>query len=158
MDYAQVFLAANRAPSAACADVLYLPHWAADDWNNLLRRARARSVHSSEIVIARGAEERSVCFVVAGQFEVGSVYVDGMSFSPLARIGPGSVLGEQSFFDGLPRSANVWAITEGELLVLQFEDYRRFSDDAPALARDLVFAMSRVLSLRLRNTTVRSRR
>jgi CRP-like cAMP-binding protein len=65
------------------------------------------------------------------------------------------VFGEQSFFDGLPRSANVWACTAGEVLVLPFEAYRTFSAAAPALARDLVFALGRILSLRLRNTTIR---
>ena len=34
----------------------------------------------------------------------------------------------------------------------------RFHDGEPVLARDLLFALGRVLSLRLRNTTVRIRR
>jgi CRP-like cAMP-binding protein len=65
------------------------------------------------------------------------------------------VFGEQSFFDGLPRSANVWAHADGELLVLTFDAYTQFADDEPNLARDLVFSLARILSLRLRNTTVR---
>ena len=74
------------------------------------------------------------------------------------RPGAGSVIGEQSFFDGQPRSANVWAVTDGELLCLTGDQFRVLSDSEPVLARDLLFALGRVLSLRLRNTTVRIRR
>ena len=76
----------------------------------------------------------------------------------LARIGPGSVLGEQSFFDGEPRSANVWAITDGTLLRWEFEAFERFATAEPKLARELAFAVARVLSKRLRMTTIRVRR
>ena len=81
-----------------------------------------------------------------------------MTIAPLERIGAGSVIGEQSFFDGLPRSAHVWAVTDGELLTLEFDDYKRFGQEEPTLARDLLFALARVLSVRLRNTTFRVRR
>jgi hypothetical protein len=39
--------------------------------------------------------------------------------------------------------------------VLTFDAYTQFADDEPNLARDLVFSLARILSLRLRNTTVR---
>ncbi|MCC7483516.1 MAG: cyclic nucleotide-binding domain-containing protein [Burkholderiales bacterium] len=139
-------------------DVLRLPGWTVSDWDNLLRRTRTLPVRASEVVIQRGAMDRTISFVAAGLFEVGITQVDGVSISPLARIGPGSVIGEQSFFDGLPRSANVWAVAGGELLALDFDDFARFGRDEPALARDLLFALGRVLSSRLRNTTFRVRR
>jgi len=72
--------------------------------------------------------------------------------------GAGSVVGEQSFFDGQPRSANVWGVSDGELLQLELEDFRRFGYEEPELTRDLLFALARVLSARLRNTTMRVRR
>ena len=96
--------------------------------------------------------------MASGVFEVGITYVDGMSLSPLAKIQRGSVIGEQSFFDAQPRSANVWAVTDGELLRLPHAAYEAFAGEHPGLARDFVFAVGRVLSMRLRNTTVRIRR
>jgi CRP/FNR family cyclic AMP-dependent transcriptional regulator len=146
---------AARASNPPSSDVLVLPHWSESNWIDLLGRALPRRVHTNEIVIARGAAERCLYFTVAGEFEVGSAYVSGFSFNSLANIPAGSVFGEQSFFDALPRSANVWAHTEGELLILPFDTYQAFAQDRPMLARDLLFALSRVLSLRLRNTTVR---
>ena len=146
---------AARASNTPSSDVLVLPHWSEANWVDLLGRTVPRPVHANEIVIARGAEERCLYFTVAGEFEVGSAYIGGFSLTSLANIPAGSVFGEQSFFDALPRSANVWAHTPGELLILPFETYQGFANDRPVLARDLLFALSRVLSLRLRNTTVR---
>jgi len=158
LDHAAIFTEACRKPRAAGEDVLELPGWSEAQWSRLLALTVPRAVQSSEIVIQRGADERTLYFVSRGQFEVGSAYVDGTSFSPLARISVGSVIGEQSFFDALPRSANVWASGPGELLSLRFDAWLEFAQSEPALARDLLFAISRVLSLRLRNTSVRVRR
>jgi CRP-like cAMP-binding protein len=155
VEHVQLFIDAARAGDAPASDVLELPHWTPADWDALLSRASFRKVEPSEIVIARGALERSLHFTVAGGYEVGSGYVGGLSITSLARIPAGSVLGEQSFFDGLPRSANVWAHGPGELLTLSYEHYLEFATQSPLLARDLVFALARILSLRLRNTTMR---
>jgi CRP-like cAMP-binding protein len=139
-------------------DQLLLPDWSDADWNKLLDRTRPRPYRASEMVIQRNAPDRALYFVVAGSLEVGITLVDGVSISPLARIHAGSVVGEQSFFDGQPRSANVWGVSDGGLLRLELEDFHRFGREEPALARDLLFALARVLSTRLRNTTVRIRR
>lgn len=139
---------ANGAPPAS--DQLLLPEWSDADWNNVLDRTRPRPYRASEIIIQRGAAERALYFVVAGSLEVGITQVDGVTFVPLARITAGSVVGEQSFFDRQPRSANVWGVADGGLLLLELEDFDRFGREEPALAR--------VLSTRLRNTTMRVRR
>jgi len=153
-------IAALRAVSGAPAgsDFLLLAKWSDADWSKLLDRTRPRLFRASEFVIKRGATDRALHFVVAGSLEVGITQVDGVSISPLARIIPGSVVGEQSFFDGQPRSTNVWAVTDGELLRLEYDEFMQFSEAEVALARDLLFALARVLSSRLRNTTFRVRR
>lgn len=132
-----------------------LPHWSEQDWNTLLSRTSPRHVAANELIITRGAQERCLYFTVSGEFEVGGAYIGSVSLTTLARIPAGSVFGEQSFFDGLPRSANVWAYAAGDLLVLPYERYADLATSAPALARDLAFSLARILSLRLRNTTVR---
>ena len=155
-DQITVFRVAGIKPPAD--DVLLLSEWGEGDWEKLLARTRVQPVRASEVVIQRGATDRTLSFVSSGLFEVGITQVDGVSISPLARIGAGSVIGEQSFFDGQARSANVWAVTEGELLALDFENFTSFAGAEPALARDLLFALARVLSVRRRNTTFRVRR
>ena len=155
MEYARAFMNATQAAARSSADGLLLPDWTEQDWETVLSLATPRRVAPNEIVIARGVEERSLYFTLAGEYEVGGAYIGALSLTSLARIPSGSVFGEQSFFDALPRSANVWAHAAGELLVLPFEGYEALSAAAPALARDLAFALARILSLRLRNTTVR---
>jgi CRP-like cAMP-binding protein len=155
-DHVALFKGVSGAPPAT--DLLLLPGWSDADWNKVLDRTRPRPYRASEFIIQRGAADCELYFVVAGSLEVGITQVDGVSFVPLARITAGSVVGEQSFLDGQPRSANVWGVSDGGLLRLELEDFHRFGREEPALARDMLFALARVLSLRLRNTTVRVRR
>jgi len=153
-------IAVLRAASGALAggDRLLLLEWSDADWNKLLDCTHPRPFHASEVVIQRGSTDRALHFVVAGSLEVGITQVDGVSISSIAKINIGSVIGEQSFFDGQPRSANVWGVADGELLRLEYDDFMRFGRQEAALARDLLFALARVLSSRLRNTTFRVRR
>lgn len=153
-------IATLRAASSALAggDRLMLAEWGDADWNKLLDRTRSRLFRTSEVVIERGAVDRAMYFVVSGALEVGITQVDGVSIVPLAKITPGSVVGEQSFFDGQPRSTNVYGISDGELLRLEYAEFLRFNEEEMRLARDLLFALARILSARLRNTTVRVRR
>ena len=139
-------------------DNLLLAQWGESEWRKLLAVTAVRPYKASEVVIQRGVADRSLYVVAAGALEVGVTYVDGVSISPLAKIGAGSVIGEQSFFDGEPRSANVWAVTDGELLCLTQERFNNLAQSDPGLTRDLLFALGRILSLRLRNTSMRVRR
>ncbi|MDB5866821.1 MAG: hypothetical protein JWO70_4627 [Betaproteobacteria bacterium] len=156
-EYAEIFAGATGAPQAY-ADRLFLPRWGVAEWRKLLAGTTVRPFKASDVVIRREATERSLFFIAEGTVDVGVTMIDGLSVSSLARIGRMSVIGEQSFFDGAPRSANVWAITDGTLLCWDIEAYERFGEQEPALARDLLFALGRVLSSRLRMTTIRVRR
>jgi CRP-like cAMP-binding protein len=158
MDPVAVFAAPPSPDAAVRLDRLVIPAWERAHWERLLAHTIPRTLTASEVLVESGGADRSVHFVVAGEFDVGITYVDGLSMSPVAKIGAGSVVGEQSFFDGNPRSANVWAVSDGQVLTLPFHAFERLAAADPPLARDLVFALGRVLSLRLRNTTVRVRR
>lgn len=154
-DYADVFI---RESAVGGPDRLKLPRWTAPDWRRLLASTTVRMFRASDVVIQRGIPDRALYLVAEGVLEVGVQTFDGVSIASLARISAGSVIGEQSFFDGEPRSANVWASTDGALLRWEFEQYRTFGETEPALARDFLFAIAAVLSTRLRMTTIRVRR
>lgn len=155
-DWASVFVRAES--DRVMPDALALPHWGDGQWGKLLSHTTVRPFRAGEFVIQRGAADRTLYLVAAGSLEVGVTQVDGVTMTSLARISAGSVLGEQSFFDGQPRSANVWAVSDSTLLLLPFTAFTQFGEDDPALARDFLFAMARVLSIRLRNTSFRLRR
>lgn len=54
----------------------------------------------------------------------------------------GDFFGEMSLLDGQPRSANVLAMEEARLLVLQREDFLRHLREAPAVAVNILSEMS----------------
>lgn len=157
MDYISIFRRIADDPANAEGQYLLLPGWRDQEWQKLFAATTPRPFKASEFVIQRGVRDRALYFVAAGLLEVGVTYVDGVSINPLAKIGVGSVIGEQSFFDGHPRSANVFAVSDGELLCLTPEKFHQLSEAEPALVRDLLFGLARILSLRLRHTTFRMR-
>src|SRR4051812_31447214 len=105
--------AAVGGPDSADGDLLALPGWGVSEWRKVLDGTSLRAFKVSEVVIQRDAIDRALYFVAAGTLEVGVTMIDGLSVASLAHIGPRSVIGEQSFFDGEPRSANVWGVTDG---------------------------------------------
>jgi CRP/FNR family transcriptional regulator, cyclic AMP receptor protein len=158
MDYISIFSRSGNHTRNPEGEYLLLPGWREEQWQKLFAATTPRPFKASEFVIQRGVDDRALYFVAAGLLEVGVTYVDGVSINPLAKIGAGSVIGEQSFFDGQPRSANVWAMADGELLCLTPEKFHQLAQTEPELIRDLLFALGRILSLRLRHTTFRVRR
>jgi CRP/FNR family cyclic AMP-dependent transcriptional regulator len=156
VDHVAVFRRERPGAGDSNNDALRLP-WDEEVWKKLLARTEPQRFRAGDIVIQRGAMDRTLYFVVAGALEVGVYRAGSEGTAPIARIGVGSVIGEQSFFDGQPRSTNVWAVSDGELLRITPEAFDAFGQQEPALARDLLFALGRILSVRLRNTTFRSR-
>lgn len=154
-DYVDVMM---RAAQSGAPGRLRLTDWDAAQWAKLLASTTVKPFRASEVVIQLGVKDRALFLVAEGMLEVGVTMFDGVSVSSLARIEAGSVIGEQSFFDGEARSANVWAVTDGALMRWEFEQYRRFGEEEPELARDFLFGVAQVLSSRLRLTTIRIRR
>ncbi len=71
----------------------------------------------------------------------------------LSTIAPLSIFGEQAFLDGLPRSASVRATADAEVHLLTREAFDSFGVRHPALARQLLLELGRIVSLRLREMT-----
>lgn len=130
-----------------------LPHdWSVADWARLFECGDVRRIVAGEALIRRGDPERSLLFVLRGSLEVISHSGHGLSLGALSKVGAGTVLGEVSFFDGLPRSASVWALADSDVAAITFEQFTKFESGHPKLARDLLFALGQVLAARLRST------
>jgi CRP-like cAMP-binding protein len=85
-----------------------------------------------------------------------SASLNDSSLSTIAKIWPGSVVGEIAFFDEGPRSAKVWAIEDSALLRLDFGDFQRYAAAHPVRTNELLFALGRLLALRLRRVMTQS--
>jgi CRP/FNR family cyclic AMP-dependent transcriptional regulator len=136
------------------ADLLLVPQWQAADWETLFSHARRLQVANGKVLIRQDASERALYFVGSGLLEVTTI-LSRDSLGRIAKIYPGSVVGELAFLDGRPRSAKVWAVAESELYRLDFEDYQKFANAHPRQACDLLFAVGRVVALRLRRSQAR---
>jgi CRP/FNR family cyclic AMP-dependent transcriptional regulator len=140
---------------ATSAEALLLPNWDNDDWKQLFRFTSTRRVSTGEALIRRGEPGRTLYFVLNGQLEVIAHSGDGLSLGRVAVVSAGSVLGEQAFFDAGPRSAAAWAVEDCEVAAMTLDQYAAFEKSSPARARDLLFALGRILAMRLRRTTAK---
>lgn len=148
-------IAGFRAGSSSSGEALLPRGWNDEDWRSLFRFTSIRRVAAGDALIRRGEPDRMLYFLLRGDVEVVARSIDGMTMGHVARIGAGSVFGEQSFFDGRPRSASVWAVDDCEIAAMTTEQFGAFEEARPALARDLLFALGQILATRLRQTTAR---
>jgi CRP-like cAMP-binding protein len=131
--------------------LLVVPQWQKSDWEGFLSHANPLHVARGQVLIREDASERVIYFVSSGLLEVTSV-IGGQSMGTLAKVHPGSVVGELSFFDGRPRSAKVWSVADSELYRLDYGAFLQYADAHPRQACDLLLAIGRVVALRLRRT------
>ena len=140
---------------ATPGEVPLLPSWRDEDWKQLFRFTSTRKVMAGEALIRHGEPDRTLYFVLHGDLEVIVRSDDGLTMGRVALVGAGSVLGELAFFDGGPRSAGAWAVGDCEVAAMTPDQYTAFEQSSPALARELLFALGRILAIRLRTTTAK---
>lgn len=110
-----------------------------DDWAMLLDHSETRLFSPNELILARGDHDRALYLLIAGWVK-----------APSGVVHPITTLGEAAFLDGTPRSVNVVAMSEGEMLRLSFESFEALSARNPSLGRDILLDLGRILSARLR--------
>jgi CRP/FNR family cyclic AMP-dependent transcriptional regulator len=124
------------------------------DWDVLLSYATTQRFHADEQVITAGDKDDSLLLIGAGDLEVLIPSSRGRTLKQLTVIRAGSVIGEQSFFDQQPRSTHIRALSDGELYRLSREKFMVLSAKNPQLARMLLLDLGKIISLRLRQTTL----
>ena len=146
-----VHAAAEERPDR---QLLVVPQWQEADWAMFLSHAEPLKLARGKVLIQEDASERVIYFVSSGLLEVTSV-LTSQGMGALAKVHPGSVVGELSFFDGRPRSAKVSAVADAELYRLDYDDFLQYADAHPRQACDLLMGIGRVVALRLRRTQAR---
>lgn len=120
------------------------------DWARLLRPTKLRKFPPRETLVQAGSTERHLMILLDGRAEVLMARADGTR-QQLAVLEAGTVFGEQSFLDGLPRSATVTAMEECMVRTLSLKDFRAWSEQEPRIALALLADLGRILSLRARH-------
>ena len=152
MNVSSFFDYPNRAGNDYAADLVFLPNHSDAAWRTLLSYTDTVRFRAGESALHLGEIDRALYIVTAGHLEVLVPHgLQGMRV--FAVVEPGAVVGEQSFFDGEPRSAMVRAVSDGEMLRLSFDRFETLAAREPRLARDLLLDLGRILAIRLRLTT-----
>lgn len=143
LDLAQPGLA---SATAARAEALIgasgmLAHLSIADRGALAERASRRRLHRGDIVVRRGDPSDALFIVVSGRFHV--LQAGGRI---VAEIGAGEPIGEIGFFAGEPRTADVVAARDSEVLVLTRADYDALAARAPQLPHAIIEALAKRLA------------
>ncbi len=132
--------------------LVFLGDCSDEDWQVIRDHSETRRCPAGDTVIAPGEGDRALYIVAEGTLDVLLRRGRRGRSHRVASLGPGSVFGELSFFDGRPRSALVRAMTDVHLLRLSFGAFEVLSAKDPVLARSILLDLGRILAARLRKT------
>jgi CRP-like cAMP-binding protein len=110
--------------------------------------ALEQSVARGKTIFAKGDVGTSLFAILEGQAKVVSFSVQGKN-AVLNFLGPGDIFGEIALLDGGERTADVTAVTNCRLMVIERRDFLPLVHSRPEVAQKLV----EVLCARLRNTS-----
>lgn len=127
-------------------DFVLLERWSDAQWQALGSFGDHRRFRAGERVVSVGEVDRSLYIILGGALEVSF----GGRRQRRTTLEQGSLIGEVAFFDGLPRSADVRAVTDADLLCVSRQSFEVFAARHPDLARELLLELGRLLALRLR--------
>jgi CRP/FNR family transcriptional regulator, cyclic AMP receptor protein len=111
--------------------------------SELSSRLRPFPVSAGVRIVTKGEEGEELYIVRSG--EVAVRHGDDV----LARIGPGSVFGELAVLDPAPRSADVIATTDADLLILDRTTLLDLMGRRPEVAADIITMLVRRLRARI---------
>ena len=121
-------------------------HIKAAHWELLSAYLQPTLLSPGQVLITKGSNDRAVYFV-----EYGSLTVhleDSAGKVRMAIIGPGSAVGEGSFFSHLPRKANVQATTGSQVWAMAPMRFSEMSNRQPAVALAVTMALGGLVASR----------
>ncbi|MEO8159852.1 MAG: cyclic nucleotide-binding domain-containing protein [Arenimonas sp.] len=118
-----------------------------DEKEFLFLAASHLDVLAGEVVLRKGEAGSALFLVLDGAIEVRDER--GGQVRVLGTLGAGQLFGEAAFLMGTPRSANVVAIADSHLVVLDLEAFARLGEEHPAVALKVMRNLCRTLCLRL---------
>lgn len=119
-------------------------------WNRLVSLAENRIFSAGEEIVHAGEEDDAVYLLAEGSVEV--VFTSSRSSEAIVVITEGAVFGEITFFDQLPRTATIRALTNGSALRITRKVFNEFAAWEPNVARQFLLDLGKTMALRLRHT------
>jgi CRP/FNR family cyclic AMP-dependent transcriptional regulator len=129
----------------------------ADMLGSLMLHVRAQP---GQVLIAEGDASDWMMLLLRGTVDVGKRKIGAEADKAvpgdntrLAVLREGAVLGEMSMFDGEPRYASCWALSEVEAAVMDRAAVARLISSHPEIGAKLLVKLTQLLAQRLRNTS-----
>jgi CRP-like cAMP-binding protein len=116
---------------------------------HLARLGRLRAVRRGDRLIEQGTSGDRLFIIVSGDMQA---VIGGKE---VGRIGRGEVAGEIALLDEEPRSADVIALTEGEVVEIMRGDLLRLMERRPRLGTAVMGNLATDLAEKLRKVDVR---
>jgi CRP/FNR family cyclic AMP-dependent transcriptional regulator len=112
---------------------------------DLGRECREKSFKAGTTIIKQGDSGAGLYIITSGHGKIMKEHGPDRPEEELATFGPGSVIGEMTLLDDLPRSANVVATEPVTALVLPVWEFRSAMRTHPDIAIKLLAVLSRRL-------------
>ncbi len=125
-----------------------------EDYEALVDYLTVQKIEAGILVFREGERGTRMCLLLEGRLEVFK-RDDGGTDKKITDVGPGKLIGEMSLIDGMPYSATVISSAASTLVMLSRESMQRVCDERPRVGNKLLWKISHLLSLRLRQTTGR---
>ena len=117
----------------------------------LLLASEIRYAHAGRLLIKAGDMGSEMFVVLEGRLEARQALEDG-GYKALREFGVGDLFGEIGPLSGVPRTADVVACSEAQVLVLSWDRIDRLTRVFPLLAFKLFRNLTRIIGARLRQT------
>lgn len=112
-----------------------------------VKRLRYKRVPAGTKLLVEGEQGNTLLVIASGHVDI------QISGKNLAKLGPGSVLGEMALITGAPRSASAVAHEEVEYFELSREDVQQLANSKPKIAEELVeYCRKRLIANLLRSS------
>lgn len=134
-------LEAYRHLLGQCSLFRGLPQSTLED---VARRLQVRSGASGTLLVAQDEPGEALFVVFTGRVKVAVAGDNGKEVT-LALLRPGEVFGEVSLLDGSPRTANVVALSDSQVLVLSREAFLEHIRQSPLTAMNMMKELARRL-------------
>ena len=128
-----------------------------DEIKELLEISEFMQLDKGELLFREKDESKSLYVVIEGCLGVRRHIIekedDNAPLSPvIAEHGAGETVGEFSFFDDNPRSAEVFAMKDTRALVLDPEAFNKYTNEFPKASQKITANILKILIYRMRRT------
>lgn len=125
-----------------------------DELTQVLMVGLVKRYPEGAVIITEGAQGGQLLVIHEGQVRISKV-VPNVGEEALTILSPGDFFGEIEFFDGSPASAHAIAHSDCELLSIPHREVEALMRSRPSLCAKFLWAFSRTLATRLRETNKR---